>query len=271
MNHNEITWLIQTTFLDNTQIAKVWYVAESLGCTVLSASVIPFDDNVYIEDEHRLTQNVIPYGSIKLARVTKDKNYKLHFFDQDKFSYTLHNKMRNDMLNSTMIQTTLDNVCELFENTELDDKVFARPLHDNKIFNGGPMKRKDLIDWVSKLKQDKEHQKFLHSEIMIDQLRSIKSESRFFIVDGKVSDGSYYKKNGKLFSMHIGEDDKIYKIAQEKAKGWLPYNCVVMDIAELEDDEYRIVEFNNINSSGFYDHDITKIVTDLTQYAVSIM
>jgi len=52
------------------------------------------------------------------------------------------------------------------------------------------------------------------------------------------------------------------------ANKWLPYDCVVMDIAELATGEYKVVEFNSINSSGFYEHNITAVVEALSNYAL---
>jgi len=42
------------------------------------------------------------------------------------------------------------------------------------------------------------------------------------------------------------------------ADKWLPNRNVVMDLA-LVDNELKVIEFNCINCSGFYNHDVRKI------------
>jgi hypothetical protein len=56
--------------------------------------------------------------------------------------------------------------------------------------------------------------------------------------------------------------------AQELANKWLPDQCCVMDLALVED-ELKVIEFNCINSSGFYDHDVDAIFKALWKYHTS--
>jgi hypothetical protein len=41
---------------------------------------------------------------------------------------------------------------------------------------------------------------------------------------------------------------------------WQPARGFVIDIADLQNDEYKIIEINNLNSSGFYAIDLQKFV-----------
>lgn len=93
--------------------------------------------------------------------------------------------------------------------------------------------------------------------IVISKPRNIQAEWRWFIIDGKIVDGSMYRSRGQLI---LKKEDNIecIKEAQKFADIWLPDSCVCMDLA-LVDDEMKVIEFNCINSSGFYDNDIDKI------------
>ena len=54
------------------------------------------------------------------------------------------------------------------------------------------------------------------------------------------------------------KDEKVIAEAQTFADKWLPHENCVMDIA-LVDGKPKVIEFNNINGSGFYDHDVEKV------------
>jgi ATP-grasp domain-containing protein len=50
------------------------------------------------------------------------------------------------------------------------------------------------------------------------------------------------------------------------ANVWLPAACCVMDTCLLDTGELKVVEFNCINGSGFYDHDVKKIMKVWWEY-----
>jgi hypothetical protein len=53
--------------------------------------------------------------------------------------------------------------------------------------------------------------------------------------------------------------------AQKLANGWMPNEVVAMDVA-LTDLGVKIVEFNCFNCSGIYDHDVPKIVNEVSDF-----
>jgi hypothetical protein len=101
--------------------------------------------------------------------------------------------------------------------------------------------------------------------VSISPVQNLNAEYRFFVVGGKVIDGSLYRICGQGLCQPVTKPD-IFEAAQEKADIWLPHPNCVMDIA-IVDDEMKLVEFNCINGSGFYYNDINKIVGALSEYA----
>ena len=59
-------------------------------------------------------------------------------------------------------------------------------------------------------------------------------------------------------------DQAVILEAQKLAEGWLPHRNCVMDTA-LVDDKLYVIEFNCINGSGFYGHDVSAIFTALAK------
>jgi len=52
----------------------------------------------------------------------------------------------------------------------------------------------------------------------------------------------------------------VLEFANQMVQIWQPDRGFVIDIARLSNDELKIVELNNLNSSGFYSCDVMKIV-----------
>lgn len=61
-------------------------------------------------------------------------------------------------------------------------------------------------------------------------------------------------------------DSEILSKAQKLADKWLPNRCCCMDVAKTPKG-FEIIEFNCLNASGFYDHDIIKFANSVTDYA----
>lgn len=91
---------------------------------------------------------------------------------------------------------------------------------------------------------------------------------RWFIVGGKVISGSMYLCRGQFRKERI-VDRELIKEAQIFADKWIPSLCCVMDLA-LVDNELKVVEFNCINSSGFYDTDIEAVFKSLYDFCVKM-
>jgi hypothetical protein len=89
-------------------------------------------------------------------------------------------------------------------------------------------------------------------------------EYRWFIVGGKIISGSIYRKNDALYKERVIDSNTILT-AQKLADMWLPHECCVMDTA-LIGTELKVVEFNCINCSGFFDHDISAVFKALWDY-----
>ncbi|MNV68283.1 hypothetical protein D3C71_1611220 [compost metagenome] len=82
-----------------------------------------------------------------------------------------------------------------------------------------------------------------------------------FIVAGQVVSGSSYMING-LFDVTQPVPSDVEEFAQKMIGIYSPAKAFVLDIAVIQEG-LKIVEINNINSSGFYNCNIEKIVKAL--------
>lgn len=262
-----VHWVIQTNLLNDIQVNSIWYAAIEAGCEVHSAVVIPFQDELGNEAEiPEMEGSVIPYGSCKLTKLSKKRGWNGNCYDEGTFDVQVWNAKRNDMLNSDAKIMKVKETKDFFESkvvADEEDYWFIRPVKDLKEFSGTVAQVADIKNWMSSPKSGN----FSFGEdtlIMLSPIKKIYSESRFFVVGGKIVDGSYYRMGGRLMSKHI-EQPEVIEMAQELANKWLPHECCVMDLADT-DDGIKVIEFNTINSSGFYDHDVKKIVYAMTDW-----
>lgn len=267
---NKVIWVIQTNLISDFSTQSVWYSAIDNGCKTKEAIVVPFKETFGNERQlKRMSVRnavVIPYGSCKLTRLSKIRGWLGNCHVDETFRANVWNEKRDDMLNSDSVFMCVKDTHEYFtkRGSPDDEKWFIRPVKDLKQFNGTVAEVADIKQWMNSTKSGN----FSfgdETEVMISPVKHIYSEARFFVVGGKVVDGSYYRMGGRLHSSHITQSE-VYESAQELADKWLPHECCVIDIADT-DEGLKVIEFNTINSSGFYDHDIPKIVKAMTEWA----
>lgn len=263
-----VIWAIQTNLLNDHVIESVWNFALKCDCDVREAIVIPFQDTLDNEEELLALDSennvIIPYGSVKLAKISEKRKWRGNCYVPETFRADVWNRERDDMLNSDCTLMRVKDAEEYFRDTPDDEQWFIRPVQDLKEFNGTVADVADIKAWMNSPKSGN----FSFGEdtqIIVAPVKQLYSESRWFIVDGKVVDGSYYRLGGRLINQHINQPE-LYEMVQVLADKWLPHPCCVLDVADT-DEGNKVIEFNTINSSGFYDHDIGKIVFAMTEWA----
>ncbi len=166
-----------------------------------------------------------------------------------------------DMLNSDAWVGTID---AAYPYRELP--FFVRPVHDTKSFTGQVFDDKqwsEFRDGVLALNPEDKPTLTPDTLVMISTKKEIWSETRTWIVDGKVVTASGYKVGTiKRYSAPEQVDKYITDFAQECADIWCPNDAFVLDVAETPNG-LRIVEINNLNSAGFYKADMQKLVMAL--------
>lgn len=256
-------WVVQSNFLDINQINPIVEALREYNIPFQDVGVIPFSDE-FITPLETDSVDLIPYGSTTLMKLAEKRGWTGLFFDRNTFNAMRWVMERSDMLNADGYFTTVERAPDVLKNSSDDDVWFIRPAEDLKAFNGTVTNTKEIRRWMSSV----ESGNFSFSAdtpIVIASPKEILMEWRYFVVDRKIVTGSSYKyKNMKLTRRE--EDPKVLKEAQEFANGWLPHETCVMDLA-LTPSGVKVVEFNCLNSSGFYYHDIKAFVKAVTEYA----
>lgn len=259
---NTVTWAIQTNFIAEDHIRRVWSAAEDAGARVQEIKVIPFSDELG-NDVPELDGVVIPYGATKLTRLAMERGWRGLCFDPQTFRVDCWNRHRDDMLNQHVRQMTVRECMAAMVDEPDDSLWFVRPVQDLKHFDGTVTVAKEIRRWMSSV--DSGNFSFdAETEVIVAPPQKIHAEWRFFIVGGRVVDGSSYRVAGMRLSNPVARPE-LYEQAQTLADVWLPHPTCAMDVAQT-DDGLKVIEFNTFNSSGFYAHDIDKIVSAVTAH-----
>jgi len=230
--------------------------------------LIPFSREI-TSDEPLIGVDFIPYGSTLLTSLVSELGWKGLSFDLTKFNYAAAIANRDDMLNGNtgIYLGDLEMCIDILENRGNTEEFFIRPSEDLKQFSGQVIQAKEAAEWLKdamlcdtsgSYKLDRK------TQVLIAEAQNIDAEWRWFVVGGKVIDGSMYRAHGQLIKKHE-TDQSVIDEAQRMADKWLPDPCCCMDLA-LVDGKLSVIEFNCINSSGFYNHNVNDIFAALYKY-----
>lgn len=258
-------FLIQENSMNREQLYSIHEAVKDFPFGFVK--VLPFDDKI-TSDFPIEGKDWIPYGSTSFTNISAEKGFKGLHYDLSKMNYSECVKNRDDMLNEGFIGT-IEQALIYLEDNFPDDLFFVRPSEDTKQFAGYVDNVKNIIrhlEYMVECQSEGTYSMSKDDMIVLSEPRIIQMEWRYFIIGGKIIDGSIYRSRGNLYKEHETDRD-VLEEAQSLADRWLPDQCCVMDVA-LVDDELKVIEFNCINSSGFYDHDVDKIFKEWYEYEV---
>lgn len=238
-------WLIQENFYSfrNIELLKDAFDKHDISYEIVNANTI----GKYMSDD--FTEDILALGGNSINKVSNDLNWRSKEFYSEFDFKELLKKYGKYMLNSDVTITNTENV-PLFEG-----KKFIRPTKDNKRFNGGVFTRKEFQEVTEGINS---------TEITISDVKNIRLEDRFFVIDGNIISQSRYKlDNSANISTYVSENAINFVIRMLNI--YQPTKGFVIDVA-LTDDGYKIVEFNNLLSSSFYNADVKKIINEVKYF-----
>lgn len=248
-------WAIQSTLINPIHSVQVLDAVKALGKPFVLADHIPFDDK-FIEPIEGT--DLIPYGSTTVMKMALRDGWEGLAFNHRTFRHTFWVGSRDDMLNADARVMTVADAAVEADCWPIVAKWFIRPNDDLKMFSGVVLPVKEIYEWFTKATDSSKGSFNPTDEIICAIPQDIRAEWRCFVVDGHVIDSSMYRCNGE--QRLLRETNPALKAQFKRMAGeWLPHRNCVMDIA-LVDDGFKVIEFNCINCSGFYDHDIPLIV-----------
>lgn len=258
--------VIQHNLLNELSLLDIKAVVDKHSLPCVYVGVIPFSGEI-TSDEPLVGKEYLPYGSTALTVETHKLGWRGQYFDPITFNAEAWLENRDDMLNGDHV-VSLNEAIELLRTYSPTTDMFLRPSEDLKQFSGQVMAAGEAANWLEDARNcasSGSYQLSPNTAIVISEPKNIRAEWRWFIVGGKIISGSMYRNRGQLMKARENYQSVISE-AQRFADKWLPHPCCVMDLAVV-DNEVKVIEFNTINSSGFYDHDVEKVFVELYKYA----
>jgi len=247
-------WVLQDNIFQEYGYDELLRALERYKIPYTQVKVIPFIHEMIPDIDFE--EPVFVCGSTAMTKIAQKKGWKPGSFYNENFTYEAWSKGfgLDVILNADAIVGRFD---------EIDIPMgtfFIRPCEDTKSFSGEVMEPADFEEWRENVVGINEDLAPLKPEtmIMISGIKEIYQEFRFFVVDTRVITGSTYK-TGNMVRYSSVVDQDVKQFAEMLANHWQPTRAYVMDIARTPDG-LKLIEINNINSAGFYDCDIGKIV-----------
>jgi len=260
-------FLIQHNLMNPEQLEKVRVAVQPYPHQFVG--MIPFSREI-TSDTPIVGNAYIPYGSTLLTTVaSQENNWVGLFFDLDTFNYSAALANRDDMLNSDVMDLSI--AIEKLEKMDPKELVFTRPSEDLKQFTGQVIEVGECAAWFKDMMECQTSGSYKldpTTQVVVCAPQNIQAEFRWFVVGGKVVSGSMYRCHNQLRSERMTKPEE-FEEAQKLADKWLPSPCCVMDLA-LVGGELKVIEFNCINASGFYDNDIETIFKSLYNYCITL-
>lgn len=206
-------------------------------------SKTPLDNSEEVLQSFIADEQVMIYGSKTFAEIADTMNLKPGTFMNEQFEFDVfHKKLGNELINKNFTIGELSTLRPTAEN------FFIRPTGNTKLFTGMVITKKDFLDWQER--ENIDSSPYIGQSLLIAPLRVIRAEYRFFVVNQEVITGSSYKVDGK-FDSSVKPTAEIIKYAEKIVEKFPLSKAYVLDVAET-DEGLKVVEYNNINTSGLY-------------------
>jgi len=247
-------WIVQDNMFNEDGFKILIDTLDRFDIKYSIHKVIPFAHDL-VPDVNLADDRVMVMGAYTLANIAKKKGWTPGVF-MDNLDFKIqYEHWGDEFLNHDAIVTRLADV-EPFEAPK-----FIRPTSDGKAFSGQVMDGFEFEHWKKQvLAIDSWSIVTGDTEIMICPLKKIYREIRNWVINGKVITSSGYKIGARVHSYEADPDEIEY--AQRIADMWSPNEAYCLDIASTREG-LKIVEVNNLNSSGFYGADMQKLVMTL--------
>lgn len=257
---NTATWVVQSNKIKTSQTLPLIEALRRLGEPFVDVA-IDTESGLIVPPDAALGKNLIPYGSTHLVKVAQAEGWQQLYFDDATFRVDAWLRSHPAMLNADAQVVTLTEAKAL---AHTRPQWFIRPLHDLKEFAGHVIGGAEMTAWVTQLEVG-DCEINGSCLVALSEPKTIQMEWRYFVVGGRIVTGSAYRFKGQPHQKRELDADVLTE-AQALADVWLPHPCCCMDVALCEG-LVRVVEFNGLNASGFYDHDIEAFARAVSDYA----
>lgn len=259
----KIKWILQSNLIKESDLLEIKNALNESNILFEEVKVIPFSDELPLISNNNNFK--IFYGSTTLIlNAYKNTTYKEGiFYDKEIFSLKNYfDKWKANMLN---FDSEILTFTEILNKDYKKGNWFIRPIYDDKSFSGRVMNNEEIEHLENSLADS--NNPYLNAEtlVAISKPKSIPKEWRHFIVNKKVVSSSRYAEYGKVSKSSDDVPLDLLEFVNERCQEYVPNDIFVMDTA-IHNNKYKIVECNCFNDTGFYKHNVSKIIKEVNKH-----
>lgn len=249
-------YLVQNSGIADTFTTKIITVLNELKLPWIGYGCTPDGLQLVGLEEVELSKKNILFGSTRAVQLTEQHGLYNPgvFYKNIWFEPTFPINKASNLLNSDIKTITIGE----FKKNWINEPVFIKSTKP-KLLTGQVIEVEEQLTWIEEHKHIQEEE-----ELNISPLHTIDKEWRFFIVNGRIITGSLYIWN-RIRMSNEPIPNNVVRVAQQYADSWLPNPTIVMDVCQLRDGSFRIVEYNSINSSGVYNSNVKQLIMALEE------
>lgn len=273
-----LKFLLQSTFIRQTEISKQFSALDSLSIPVLDFGLIPSEksitnlENILLDenDDYFFICSILLLKIINKATSLKELNpflteeqlnksdlflHKLKnaiFYDVEKFDQAYYSQLDLPLLNKDCILVPFEEA----KNMKFNKEMFVKPSTDLKVFNGGFIAPNTSFSTFLTSQKLMSNVDYTNINVLFSPVKTVYSEYRFFIVNKEVVSGSRYMIDRVVNPDPFVPED-VWNKALELSQLYQPADIFTMDLCSTDQGIF-IVEYNCFNCSGSYDNDLVK-------------
>lgn len=261
-----IHWILQSNLVKQNVLEDVKAVLTEHHVSFEEVNVIPFSDELPVFRESGT--NTVFYGSTTLILNAYKKYGGGNGIFYDANTFTMQTYLKNwgkRMLNADAIISNFPDFALRHKTSAADRRWFVRPDSDDKAFSGRAMTMAEILAFATELEHSNNPYLTLKTLCLFSTLKPIEKEWRLFIQGKDVISACRYAEHGSISVSEQDVPQAMLEFAKESCSVFTPSEVFVMDVA-LSEAGYFIIECNCFNDSGFYKHDIKKVITSVNNY-----
>jgi hypothetical protein len=253
-------WIVQENLYKEEAFLDLIQALDNYKLEYQVVKVIPFSHELLPEPE--VTGNTVVMGATTMIGIAQERRWHPGAFYNSNFDHAIWvQNLGTELLNYEA------EICQFKDIKPKYNPFFVRPSEDRKVFSGQVIDQANFDVWLKATEQAAySGYTTLTPEtlVVVSPLKAIHAEWRFFVIDGTIVTGSLYKRGDYVRPLPLlyREDSELY--AEQMVNKWQPDRAFVIDIA-LTDKGYKVIEYNCLNSSGFYKSNVGKIVNAIEE------
>lgn len=204
-------------------------------------------------------KDVFPFGAVRMAKLAREMDWYPGSFMTDNHDFEVYSKGFGieNMLNS-------DSIIIEAGRFVLDAPFFIRPCKDSKAFTGKIFTPEEWSEFYESSKSDPRSILTYDTLVQVCSPKKIYQETRFWVVKGKIVTGSMYAWGNYNISDYLVDQGALF-FAKKMVDKYQLADTFVIDIALTSEGDYKIIECNCTNCSGFYQADMNKLIIALEE------